>query len=97
MDIFEKEDYINELGINNFALQYICIVIGIIQMIYTVGNISITTISREGKNAIVMKYIPVSLYKQFVWKNFPQILINILPICYYNFYNINFSIFYKNI
>ena len=80
MDTFEKEDYINELGINNFALQCICIVIGIIQIIYTLGNISITTISREGKNAIVMKYIPVSLYKQFIWKNFPQILINTIPI-----------------
>ena len=80
MDTFEKEDYINELGINNFALQCICIAIGIIQIIYTLGNISITTISREGKNAIVMKYIPVSLYKQFIWKNFPQILINTIPI-----------------
>lgn len=80
MDTFENEDYINELGINNFALQCICIAIGIIQIIYTLGNISITSISRDGKNAVVMKYIPVSLYKQFLWKNFPQIVINIIPI-----------------
>ena len=78
--IFEKEDYLNELGVNNFALQCICRIIGIIQIIYALGNISITSISRDGKNAVVMKYIPVSLYKQFLWKNFPQIVINIIPI-----------------
>ena len=77
---FQEEDIINEMGINNFALQCMCIIIGIIQIIFTLGNLSITAISREGKNAIVMKYIPVPLYKQFLWKNIPQILINTIPI-----------------
>ncbi|MEI3401217.1 MAG: hypothetical protein V8R51_02175 [Clostridia bacterium] len=27
-----------------------------------------------------MKYIPVPLYKQFIWKNIPQILINMIAI-----------------
>ncbi len=77
---FKEKDYINEMGINDFALQCMCIIIGTIQIIYTIGNLSITAISREGKNATVMKYIPVSLFKQFIWKNIPQILINIIPI-----------------
>lgn len=77
---FQEEDLINKVGIDNFALQCMCIVIGIIQIIFTLGNISITAISRDGKDAIVMKYIPVSLYRQFIWKNIPQILINMIAI-----------------
>ena len=77
---FKEEDVINEIGINNFALQCICTIIIIIQIIFTLGNLSLTAISREGKNAVVMKYIPVSIYKQFLWKNIPQILINTIPI-----------------
>ena len=75
-----EEDSINEIGKNNFALQVICIIVGIIQIIFTLGNLSITAISREGKNAMFMKYIPVPLYKQFVWKNIPQITINTIAI-----------------
>lgn len=77
---FEEKNLVNEMGINDFALQCLCIIIGIIQIIYTIGNLSITAISRDGKNATVIKYIPVSLFKQFIWKNIPQILINIIPI-----------------
>ena len=77
---FEEENMINELGINNFILQCICMILGILQILFTLGNLAITAISRDGKNAIVMKYIPVSLYKQFIWKNIPQILINSFTI-----------------
>lgn len=77
---FQEEDLINKMGIDNFALQCMCIVIGIIQIIFTLGNLSITAISRDGKDATVMKYIPVPLYKQFIWKNIPQILINMIAI-----------------
>ena len=38
-----------------------------------------------------MKYIPVDLYKQFLWKNVPQIILNILVI-----FAIGFTI-YSNI
>ena len=51
-----------------------------IQIIFTLENLSLTAISREGKDVIVMKYIPVSLYKQFLWKNIPQIFINTIAI-----------------
>ena len=77
---FQEEDLINKMGIDNFSLQCICIIMGLIQIIFTLGSLSITAISREGKNASVMKYIPVPLYKQFIWKNIPQILINTIAI-----------------
>lgn len=75
-----EENLINEIGQDRFALQVFCIIISIIQIIFTLGNLSITAISREGKNAIFMKYIPVSLYKQFIWKSIPQILLNTVAI-----------------
>lgn len=77
---FEDANTINELGINKFALQSMCMIWGLIQIIFTMNNLSITAISREGKDAMVMKYLPVSLYKQFLWKNIPQILINTVVI-----------------
>ena len=77
---FEEQDVISKMGINNFALQSIGMILGIIQIIFTLNNLSISAISREGKNAVIMKYIPVPLYKQFIWKSMPQIIINIIPI-----------------
>lgn len=59
-------------------LNVICLVLGIIQFIFTISNVSITSISREGKNANYMKFIPVSFYKQFIYKSIPQIIINML-------------------
>lgn len=77
---FQEEDIINEMGINNFALQCICTIMIIIQIIFTLGVLSLTAISRDGKDAVVMKYVPISLYKQYLWKNIPQILINTFAI-----------------
>lgn len=57
-------------------LNVICLVLGIIQFIFTISNVSITSISREGKNANYMKFIPVSFFKQFIYKSIPQIIIN---------------------
>ncbi len=44
------------------------------------SNISISSISREGKDAIYMKFIPVDFYKQFLYKSMPQIFVNIIII-----------------
>ncbi len=71
----ELYDLISNLNLN---LEGVCIAIGIAQIIYSFSNISITAISRQGKNAVFMKYIPINLYKQFVLKNIPQFLVNIL-------------------
>ena len=57
-------------------LSVICLILGIIQFIFTMSNISISAISREGKNAILMKFIPVDYYKQFIYKTIPQIFLN---------------------
>ena len=75
---FKDEDAISKIGIENFKLQILCIVIGIIQILYTFGNLAISAISREGKNAVVMKYLPVDLYKQFIYKGIPSIIMNII-------------------
>jgi len=77
---FEEQNVVNEMGINKFAIQAMCMIFGLIQIIFSLGNLSLTAISREGKNAMVMKYIPVSLYKQFIWKSIPQILLNTIAI-----------------
>lgn len=61
-------------------LSVICLILGIIQIIFTISNISISSISREGKNAIYMKFIPVDFYKQFVYKSIPQIFVNMVMI-----------------
>lgn len=57
-------------------LDVICLILGIIQFNFTLSNISITSISREGKNADFMKFIPIDFYKQFIYKSMPQIIIN---------------------
>ena len=80
IESFKKQDIINEMGLNNFILQFICIMLGILQIIFTLGNLSSTAFSRDGKDAVVAKYIPVSLYKQFIWKNIPQIVLNTIAI-----------------
>lgn len=77
---FKKENIVEEMGLNNFALQAICTILVILQILFTISNLSITAISREANDAFIMKYIPVSLYKQFIWKNIPQILMNTIAI-----------------
>lgn len=48
------------------------------QILFSLSSLSLTAISREGKNAIFMKQIPISLYRQFLYKNIPQICLNTL-------------------
>lgn len=38
--------------------------------------ISITAISRDGASAVFVKYIPLSLYRQFLYKSIPHIIMN---------------------
>ncbi len=56
------------------------IILGVIQFFMMFVYISVTAISREGKSAIVMKYIPVSLYRQYIYKIIPNIIMNIIMI-----------------
>ena len=75
-----KTNIVENIGLDAIKLEATLIVIGIIQLIFTFSNLSITAISREGKNAQFMKYIPISLYKQLKIKAFPQIFLNIIVI-----------------
>ena len=55
-------------------------VIGITQFFSMIVYLSITAISRDGKNAVFIKYIPVSLYKQYIYKTIPNIIMNLFTI-----------------
>ena len=61
-----------------FNMEAVCIILGILQITGLFNYTSITSFSREGKNAFVMKILPISLYKQFIYKNIPQIVLNII-------------------
>ena len=74
------------LGIEQFEfkLNTICIIVAAIQIIFTFSNTSITAVSREGKNAVFMKFIPIDFYKQIICKAMPQIIINLFFILILN-------------
>ena len=65
---------ISKLTINTEVVCYILIAL---QVAFSISNISLTAISREGKDALFIKYIPISLYKQFLYKNIPQFILNL--------------------
>ena len=69
----------NEINFSQ-SLGVICLILGIIQILFTMSNISITAISRDGKNAKFMKILPVDFYKQFNYKTMPQIIVNLFII-----------------
>lgn len=58
--------------------ELIFVFLGINQFLFSLSSIAATSISREGKNVIFIKYIPVSLYKQFKYKVSIQIIFNII-------------------
>lgn len=63
-----------------FKLNIFCLILSAIQIILTFSNISITAISRDGKDAMYMKFLPVDFYKQIMYKSLPQIIINMIFI-----------------
>lgn len=72
-----SELYNNEFKIS-FDLSVVCLILGFLQLLSTIFNVSATSISREGKDSLYMKFMPISLYKQYIYKSIPQILINII-------------------
>lgn len=66
----------------------ICIVLCALNFLYSMNFISVTAISRDGNNAMFVKYIPVDLYKQFLYKMMPNFIINIIPIVFVIFMSI---------
>lgn len=75
--IIQNEEIAGQIPEFKFDINILTIIIVIIQIIFTFSNLSITAISRKGKNAFFIKYIPISLYKQFLYLNLPQIILNI--------------------
>lgn len=61
-----------------FNSEVVCDILIALQVMFSISNISLTAISRDGKDAALIKYIPIELYKQFIYKNIPQFVINML-------------------
>ncbi len=70
---------LQELNFNVENSMALCIIIAIINFLFTMNFIAITAISRDGENAVFMKYIPISLYKQLIYKIMPGVILNIIP------------------
>ena len=75
IDMIKFETQIQDIKIE-FNFKVVMAILGIMQLIFIFSNISLTVITRKGKNAIFIKYIPIHLYKQFLLLNIPQILFN---------------------
>lgn len=76
LQVLAKETSIKlTFGFTEFSL-----IIGIIQLIFTLSSLSLTAISRYGKNAIFFKYIPMKFKTQFRLKNIPQLIVNTIIV-----------------
>ena len=78
MGLEQITQMIQQMPTNTFFIA--CIILGVIQFFTMFIYISITAISRDGEDAVFMKYIPVSLYKQYMYKIIPNIIMNIVTI-----------------
>ncbi len=76
--IQSDQTIMEELNKFSFSSEFIFIILGILQVIFSISNLSITAISRDGRDAIFIKYVPLNLYKQFIYKNVLQIVLNII-------------------
>ena len=78
MGLEQITQMVQQMPTNTFFIA--CIILGVIQFFTMFIYISITAISRDGENAVFMKYIPVPLYKQYMYKIIPNIIMNIVTI-----------------
>ena len=87
LNIEENKNLLENLSLD---IEAICLILGLTQFVGLFNYSSITAFSREGSDAYIIKLLPISLYKQFIYKNIPQILINtistilILGTLYFN-------------
>lgn len=56
----------------------LCVILGINVLLYTMNFIAVTAISRDGSNAVFMKYIPLELSKQCTYKIVPSVVMNVV-------------------
>ena len=78
MGLEQITQMVQQMPTNTFFIA--CIILGVIQFFTMFIYVSITAVSRDGENAVFMKYIPVSLYKQYIYKIIPNIIMNIVTI-----------------
>lgn len=71
----EIYDFFNTLSLN---IEGFCAMLILLQVLFSFVKYSAIGISKEGRNAIFLKYIPVDLYKQFCFKNIVQIVTNVI-------------------
>ena len=71
----EIYDFFNTLSLN---IEGFCAILILLQVLFSFVKYSAIGISKEGRNAIFLKYIPVDLYKQFCFKNIVQIVTNVI-------------------
>ena len=69
---------VGQMPTNTFMIA--CIILGVIQFFTMFIYIAITAVSRDGENAVFMKYIPVTLYKQYIYKIIPNIIMYMVSI-----------------
>ena len=88
-DILQSDEFIEYRENMKFDFGTACLCIGTLQFAGLFNYLSITAFSREGKDAYIVKNLPISLYKIFIFKSIPQILFNtlssiaILSVLYY--------------
>ena len=76
---FEQINHmVGQMPTNTFMIA--CIILGVIQFFTMFIYIAITAVSRDGENAVFMKYIPVTLYKQYIYKIIPNIIMYMVSI-----------------
>lgn len=75
-DVLQKEEF-NEIRESlRFDIEAVCLIIGTVQIVGLFNYTSITSFSREGRNAYIIKILPIDLFRQFIYKSIPQIIIN---------------------
>ena len=79
ISIMDFDVIVNEIIKSGFGFGIILVVIN---FLYSFNFMSVTSISREGENALFMKYIPIPLSRQYKCKAIPGIIINLVPLIY---------------
>ena len=79
-EIIASEEFKSQVGDISFDITGVYLIVGVMQFLFMMSTASLTGFSRDGKNAIFVKYIPISFYKQFIYKGLPQIFINTFSV-----------------
>ena len=72
-------DLLGEINNRFNNVRGLIVFIGIAQVFFMMNFTSIIAISRDGFNSKLMKFVPISLYKQFIIKSIPGIVLNTIP------------------